>query len=124
MSLPCASTHASANCAGLQFFSLAISCNPAHEIQILLEIFSLKARRIAAVVVRRKIFEALELSRKKSAAKGTVSHETDAKFAARGQNLRFPDRGSRASIRFAGPRSDELSRRGAAFAGSASESPI
>jgi hypothetical protein len=42
--------------------------NPLHEVEILLEIFTLKSRRIPAVVISFQIFKAPDLSREKSAA--------------------------------------------------------
>ena len=52
------------------------------EVEIFLEVLSLKARRVATVIVSGEIFVALELSRKKSAAERAVSDEADAELAA------------------------------------------
>jgi len=47
----------------------------ANKIEVLLEVFSLEARRIPAVIVGRKIFEAFDLAGEKAAAKRAVGNE-------------------------------------------------
>ena len=54
----------------------------ADQVEILLEVLSLKARRVAAVVVGGEIFEALELSGEESAAERAIGDEADAELAA------------------------------------------
>ena len=49
-----------------------------HEVEVLLEVLSLEARRVAAVVVRLEVVDAAEASRQKAAAERTVGDEADA----------------------------------------------
>src|SRR5205085_4922324 len=51
------------------------------------EIFSLEARRISPVIIRRKIFEAPDLPGQESASQGAVGHESNAEFARCGKNF-------------------------------------
>jgi hypothetical protein len=60
-----------------------------NEINILLEVISLKSSNAAAEVIGREIFETLDLSGKKAAAKRTVGNKPNAQFAACGQNFIF-----------------------------------
>ena len=101
ISSPCASTQASASCAGVHFFSAAISLDAFHQFEILLEIVALKARGIAAIIVQRKIFELVESARLEIRAR--AGYRQRIRFQAPGKRLGFrpPDRASRASIRFA-----------------------
>jgi len=58
-----------------------------HEVEILLEIFSLKTRSVAAVVVSGEIVEAAELAGEESAAERAVGDEADAEIAAGGEDF-------------------------------------
>ena len=60
-----------------------------HQIEILLEVFSLKARRVTAIIVGCEVFEFLKLPGQKSAAEWAIGDETNAEFAAGGQNFVF-----------------------------------
>src|SRR6266852_5780377 len=59
------------------------------KLEIALEIFSLEARRIAAVVAGRKIFEALDAPRQEAAAQRRIGDKTDAQLAAHRQDFVF-----------------------------------
>ena len=63
--------------------------NLSHKVEILLEVFSLEAGRSAAIVVRWKIFEFLELTGQKTAAERAIGDESDTEFATGWQNLVF-----------------------------------
>src|SRR5213075_3129624 len=56
-------------------------------IEILLEVLSLEARRIAAIVVRLEIIDRLDVAGEESASDRTVGHESDAELAHRRQDL-------------------------------------
>src|ERR1051326_7943127 len=58
-----------------------------HQIKVLLEVFSLKARRHAAEIVGGQVFKALELSSQKAASERAIGHKADAQFAYGGQNF-------------------------------------
>ncbi len=62
---------------------------PAHQIEILLEVLSLKARRESSVVVCWKICEPDELAGEKAAPERAVSDEANAELAAGGEDLVF-----------------------------------
>jgi hypothetical protein len=55
-----------------------------YEVEILLKVLSLKARRESAVVIRGEIFEAPELAGEKPAAERAIGDEAYAEFAASG----------------------------------------
>src|SRR6266849_9186133 len=59
------------------------------KLEIALEIFSLEARRIAAVVAGRKIFEAPDAPRQEAAAQRRIGDKTNAQLAARRQDFVF-----------------------------------
>src|SRR5258708_35882035 len=61
----------------------------AHEVEILLKVLALKARRISAVVVLREIYESRELAGEKAAPERTVGDEAYADFAAGVQDVVF-----------------------------------
>ena len=88
MSSPCARTQASASWAGVQRFSAAISLTWLTD-PVALKVFSLKSGGSPPVVVRRKIFEPLNLAGKESAAEWGIGDETDAELAANAEHLVF-----------------------------------
>ena len=104
MSSPCASTHASASCDGVQPLSVGDRLDRVDEAQVLLEVLALEARRVAPVVVRRQIVDALDLAGEKAAPERAVGDEADAELAARWPGSRPRDRGSTASTRSAARR--------------------
>ena len=75
--------------------------HPPHQIQILLEIFSLKARAVAPIIIRRQIFEAPKLPGQKAASQRTVSHEANPQFATCRPESPAPDRASTKNIQSA-----------------------
>src|SRR5439155_26079784 len=66
------------------------------EVEILLEVLALEARRQAAVVVGREILEARDLPGQEAAPERAVGDEPDAELAARRENavlgIRAPER--------------------------------
>jgi hypothetical protein len=85
MSEPWASTQALRGPAGfgVQPFAFASSLDSArHEIEVLLEVFALEARRVAPVVVRREVLELLELAGQEAAPERAVGDEADAELPA------------------------------------------
>src|SRR6202008_1824488 len=58
-----------------------------HEIEILLKVFPLEARREAAVVILGQIREALDLSGKEASTERAVGNEGNAEPARRGENI-------------------------------------
>jgi len=73
--------------------------------------FALEARRIPAVIVRRKILEAFDLAGEKAAAKRAISDESNPQIARCGQDFIFRIAASRANTQFAERRSDALCER-------------
>src|SRR5205823_9238889 len=61
--------------------------HPPHQIKILLEILSLKPRRLAPVIIFRQVFESFELTGKKSTTQRTVRNEPNSQLSAGGENL-------------------------------------
>ncbi len=62
MSLPCASTHASASCAGRAVFVFRDRLDTRDELQILVEVLTLEAWREAPEIVGREIVELANLA--------------------------------------------------------------
>src|SRR5208282_444932 len=60
-----------------------------YQIQILLKVFALEARRQTAIIIRRQVFELLELAGKKPASERTVGDKADSEFAAGRQDFHF-----------------------------------
>jgi len=61
----------------------------ADKIEVLLEVFSLEARRIPAVIVRRKIFEAFDLTGEKAAAERAIGNEGNSQLTGCRQDFIF-----------------------------------
>src|SRR5438105_7072313 len=61
--------------------------HPPHQIKILLEILSLKPRRLAPVIIFRQIFESFELPGQKSATERAVRDKSNSKLSASSENL-------------------------------------
>ncbi len=59
------------------------------EIEVALEIFALKPRRGASVIIFRQVFRFFDLTGQKSAAKRAVRHKPDAERAAGTENFLF-----------------------------------
>ena len=92
-------------------FAFLFGCNffdAADQIKIFLKILALEARRKAAIVVGGKIIESFELPGEETPAQRAVGNESDAQFAAGGENFVSRDRASTGNIRFAKLRWDEL----------------
>ena len=68
--------------AGRAFLFIGDGFDTADKIEVLLEVFALEARRIPAVIVRRKILEAFDLAGEKAAAKRAIGDYADAEFLA------------------------------------------
>ena len=67
----------------MQPFCVASSLDPRDELEVLLEVLALEARRVAAEVVRREVVELLDLAGEKAAAERAVRDEADAELATR-----------------------------------------
>src|SRR2546426_425213 len=61
--------------------------HPRHQVEVSLEVLPLKARVVAAPVVRGEVLEAADLPGEEPAPERAVGHEPDPELAARGQDL-------------------------------------
>ena len=83
MSSPCASTQASASCGGTTLVLLCDLFDPRDQLEILLEVLTLKSRVLSPEIVSGEIINVLDLSGQESASERTVGDETDIEKAQR-----------------------------------------
>ena len=125
MSSPCARTHASASCAGVQPLAAARSLDVPGEREVLVDRFTLEARIGVAPVVGGHVRRLLDRPGQEPAAERAVRDEPDARARGRSRGRRsLPVRATRASTRSAAPRSAARRAARRRVCGPASDRPM